>query len=167
LEKRPLQATTTTANITMEEKTELKHILRHPDTYVGSIEKHTEKLWVYENNEMVHRKISYVPGLYKIFDKILVDTADKKQRDPSMDWLKVIIDPKANMISVYHNGVPVEFPELIFSDDNVKKTTGGRNGYLLTNILSTEFVIEIADGRSLKKYKQVVIIPFLLEFFVF
>jgi DNA topoisomerase-2 len=44
----------------------------------------------------------------------------------------------------------------------VKKTTGGRNGYgaKLTNIFSTEFVIETADGRRLKKYKQVEISGF-------
>ncbi|AQK73811.1 DNA topoisomerase 2, partial [Zea mays] len=42
-------------------------------------------------------------------------------------------------------------------NDNEKKTTGGRNGYgaKLTNIFSTEFVIETADGRRQKKYKQV------------
>jgi len=100
-----------------------------------------------------------------------------------MDSLKVTIDPEANTVSVYNNGdgVPVEIhqeekvyvPELIFGhlltssnyDDNVKKTTGGRNGYgaKLTNIFSTEFVIETADGRRLKKYKQVVT-RFLLKF---
>ncbi|KAI5430908.1 DNA topoisomerase 2 [Lathyrus oleraceus] len=92
-----------------------------------------------------------------------------------MDSLKVRIDPEANAVSVYNNGdgVLVEIhqeekvyvPELIFGhlltssnhDDNVKKTTGGRNGYgaELTNIFSTEFIIEIVDGRRLKKYKQV------------
>jgi len=56
-------------------------------------------------------------------------------------------------------------PEMIFGhlltssnyNDNEKKTTGGRNGYgaKLTNIFSTEFVIETADGRRQKKYKQV------------
>ncbi|CAJ2639117.1 unnamed protein product [Trifolium pratense] len=181
MEKRPLQ-TSNAANIpskTIEEmyqkKTQLEHILLRPDTYVGSIEKHTQNLWVYENDEMVNRSISYVPGLYKIFDEILVNAADNKQRDPSMDSLKVTIDPEANTVSVYNNGdgVPVEIhqeekvyvPELIFGhlltssnyDDNVKKTTGGRNGYgaKLTNIFSTEFIIETADGRRLKKYKQV------------
>ncbi|XP_004499912.1 DNA topoisomerase 2 [Cicer arietinum] len=181
MEKRPLQTSNAT-NIpskTIEEmyqkKTQLEHILLRPDTYVGSIEKHTQNLWIYENDEMVHRSISYVPGLYKIFDEILVNAADNKQRDPSMDSLKVTIDPEANTVSVYNNGdgVPVEIhqeekvyvPELIFGhlltssnyDDNVKKTTGGRNGYgaKLTNIFSTEFVIETADGRRLKKYKQV------------
>ncbi|GAU30192.1 hypothetical protein TSUD_311430 [Trifolium subterraneum] len=158
-----------------QKKTQLEHILLRPDTYVGSIEKHTQNLWVYENEEMVHRSISYVPGLYKIFDEILVNAADNKQRDSSMDSLKVTIDPELNTISIYNNGdgIPVEIhqeekvyvPELIFGhlltssnyDDNVKKTTGGRNGYgaKLTNIFSTEFVIETADGRRLKKYKQV------------
>ncbi|KAI5426884.1 hypothetical protein KIW84_032353 [Lathyrus oleraceus] len=38
---------------------------------------------------MVHRAVSYVPGLFKIFDEILVNAVDNKQRDPSMDSLKV------------------------------------------------------------------------------
>ncbi|MED6127924.1 DNA topoisomerase 2, partial [Stylosanthes scabra] len=163
--KRPLQ-TSTAVNITGEtapalgkktieemyhKKTQLEHILLRPDTYVGSIEKHTQTLWVYDdiNNEMVYRPVTYVPGLYKIFDEILVNAADNKQRDPSMNSLKE----------------KVYVPELIFGhlltssnyDDNVKKTTGGRNGYgaKLTNIFSTEFVIETADGKRQKKYKQV------------
>ncbi|XP_074575235.1 DNA topoisomerase 2-like [Curcuma longa] len=158
-----------------QKKTQLEHILLRPDTYIGSVEKHTQSLWVYENGEMVYRPVTYVPGLYKIFDEILVNAADNKQRDPSMDAVKVVIDVEANRISIYNNGdgVPIEIhqeekvyvPELIFGhlltssnyDDNVKKTTGGRNGYgaKLTNIFSTEFVIETADGRRLKKYKQV------------
>ncbi|RWW86022.1 hypothetical protein BHE74_00005257 [Ensete ventricosum] len=159
-----------------QKKTQLEHILLRPDTYIGSVEKHTQPLWVYENVEMIHRPVTYVPGLYKIFDEILVNAADNKQRDPSMDTVKVEIDVDANRISIYNNGdgVPVEIhqeervyvPELIFGhlltssnyDDNVKKTTGGRNGYgaKLTNIFSTEFIIETADGRRQKKYKQVI-----------
>ncbi|XP_038905935.1 DNA topoisomerase 2 [Benincasa hispida] len=158
-----------------QKKSQLEHILLRPDTYVGSIEKHTQNLWVYENDKMVHRSVSYVPGLYKIFDEILVNAADNKQRDPSMDSVKVDIDVEQNCISVFNNGdgVPVEIhqeekvyvPELIFGhlltssnyDDTEKKTTGGRNGYgaKLTNIFSTEFVIETADGKRMKKYKQV------------
>ncbi|XP_073285631.1 DNA topoisomerase 2-like [Primulina huaijiensis] len=160
---------------TYQKKTQLEHILIRPDTYIGSIEKHSQTLWVYENEQMVQRSISYVPGLYKIFDEILVNAADNKQRDPKMDSVKVTIDIESNCISVYNNGdgVPVEIhqeegvyvPELIFGhlltssnyDDNEKKTTGGRNGYgaKLTNIFSNEFVIETADGKRQKKYKQV------------
>ncbi|XP_024041601.1 DNA topoisomerase 2 isoform X1 [Citrus clementina] len=171
----------TAPNKTIEEmyqkKSQLEHILLRPDTYIGSIEKHTQALWIYEEESktMIHRTISYVPGLYKIFDEILVNAADNKQRDPKMDAVKVVIDQEHDLISVYNSGdgVPVEIhqeegvyvPELIFGhlltssnyDDNVKKTTGGRNGYgaKLTNIFSTEFIIETADGKRLKKYKQV------------
>ncbi|KAK1370431.1 DNA topoisomerase 2 [Heracleum sosnowskyi] len=177
---RPLETnnnanTKKTIEETYQKKTQLEHILLRPDTYIGSIEKHTTSLWVYEDSEMKLRSISYVPGLYKIFDEILVNAADNKQRDPKMDCLRVDIDVDSNLISVFNNGdgVPVEIhkeegvyvPELIFGhlltssnyDDDQKKTTGGRNGYgaKLANIFSTEFVIETADGKRLKKYKQV------------
>ncbi|GLJ21974.1 hypothetical protein SUGI_0411630 [Cryptomeria japonica] len=160
---------------TYQKKSQLEHILLRPDTYVGSIEKHRQTLWVYENGAMVRKEIEYVPGLYKIFDEILVNAADNKERDPKMNSVKVEISEEDRRISIYNNGdgIPVEIhqqegvyvPELIFGhlltssnyDDNVKKTTGGRNGYgaKLTNIFSTEFIIETADGKRQKKYKQV------------
>ncbi|KAG0580579.1 hypothetical protein KC19_4G184100 [Ceratodon purpureus] len=160
---------------TYQKKTQLEHILLRPDTYVGSIEKHTQTLWVYEDEKMVNRSVTFVPGLYKIFDEILVNAADNKQRDPSMDTVKVEIDIDQNFISVYNNGdgVPVEIhkeegvyvPEMIFGhlltssnyNDSEKKTTGGRNGYgaKLANIFSTEFTIETADGKRQRRYKQV------------
>ncbi|CAI7859235.1 unnamed protein product [Closterium sp. NIES-53] len=180
--KEPLQLSTA-ANIskgrtieqTYQKKTPLEHVLLRPDTYVGSVQSHTQTLWVYENGRMVHREATIVPGLYKIFDEILVNAADNKQRDPSMDLLKVNIDPEKNMIKVWNNGkgVPIEIhadencyvPEMIFGhlltssnyDDTEKKTTGGRNGYgaKLANIFSTEFVIETADGDRKKQYRQV------------
>ncbi|RZC81985.1 hypothetical protein C5167_044563 [Papaver somniferum] len=187
----PLQTSTNNTNVpknpasknqkgkTIEEmyqkKSQLEHILLRPDTYIGSIEKHTQSLWVFEEGQMVYRPVSYVPGLYKIFDEILVNAADNKQRDPKMALVRVNIDVEGNTISVYNDGdgVPVEIhqeegiyvPEMIFGhlltssnyDDAEKKTTGGRNGYgaKLANIFSTEFTIETADGKRKKQYKQV------------
>ena len=52
----------------------------------------TEKMWVFEDEKMVNKQINYVPGLYKIFDEILVNAADNKQRDPNMDTIKIDID---------------------------------------------------------------------------
>jgi DNA topoisomerase-2 len=162
---------------TYQKLTQLEHVLLRPDTYIGSTEQNRTKLWVFdEGSGLTQREVTYVPGLYKIFDEILVNAADNKQRDKRMDVIKVVIDPEANSISVYNNGqgIPVEMhrdekcwvPELIFGhlltssnyNDNEKKTTGGRNGYgaKLANIFSTEFIIETADGaRSGMKYKQV------------
>ena len=92
-----------------------------------------------------------------------------------MDTIRVSINRENNVISVFNNGhgIPIEMhakekiyvPELIFGhlltssnyDDNEKKVTGGRNGYgaKLCNIFSTEFIVETADSRSGKKFKQV------------
>jgi DNA topoisomerase-2 len=48
-----------------------------PDTYIGSVQPVTEQMWVYENDGMVLRDITYVPGFYKIFDEILVNAAGR------------------------------------------------------------------------------------------
>lgn len=153
---------------------QLEHVLKRPDTYIGSVEMTESKMWVYDEEKasMVYKSVTIVPGLYKIFDEILVNAADNKIRDPKMDTLEVEIDADANMISIYNNGrgIPIEIhekekmyiPELIFGnlltssnyDDDEKKVTGGRNGYgaKLCNIFSTEFVLETADGTQ--KYIQ-------------
>ncbi|KAI7106286.1 DNA topoisomerase [Hortaea werneckii] len=156
--------------------TQLEHILKRPDTYIGSVERTTEQLWVYnsETECMENRKVSFVPGLYKIFDEILVNAADNKQRDKNMNEMRVWVDREKGVIAVKNNGrgIPVEMhdkeciyiPEMIFGhlltssnyDDDEAKVTGGRNGYgaKLTNIYSTQFQLETVDSKSKKKYKQ-------------
>ncbi|KAF9015391.1 DNA topoisomerase [Cyathus striatus] len=133
-------------------------------------------MWTYDVDmkRMVHRDVKYVPGFFKIVDEILVNAADNKINDTSMDTIKVNINLEENTISVYNNGrgIPIEIhsqekmyiPELIFGhllsssnyDDDEKKLTGGRNGYgaKLANIYSHEFTVETADKNSLQKYKQ-------------
>ncbi|KAK3374445.1 DNA topoisomerase [Lasiosphaeria ovina] len=165
-----------TATETYQKLTQLEHILKRPDTYVGSIERTDQKMWVFNkaDKQMENRTISFVPGLYKIFDEILVNAADVSQRDSTMTSLKVTIDRESGEITVENNGkgIPVEMhgtekcyvPELIFGhllagsnfDDNEKKTVGGRNGYgaKLTNIFSKKFGIEIQDAGNGKRYKQ-------------
>lgn len=63
--------------------------------FSGSVELLREKMWIYDNDadKMIQKEISYVPGLYKIFDEILVNAADNKQRDKKMDCIKIDIDP--------------------------------------------------------------------------
>jgi DNA topoisomerase-2 len=156
--------------------TQLEHILKRPDTYIGSVEMTTEQMWAFnsETESMENRKVSFVPGLYKIFDEILVNAADNKQRDKNMNELRVEVSREDGMISVKNNGrgIPVEMhdkegiwiPEMIFGhlltssnyDDDEAKVTGGRNGYgaKLTNIYSTEFTLETVDSKSKQRYRQ-------------
>jgi hypothetical protein len=68
-------------NIEMyQKKTQLEHILLCPDTYIGSTELIEQPMWVYEitTASLVFKPIQFVPGLYKIFDEILVNAADNK-----------------------------------------------------------------------------------------
>jgi DNA topoisomerase-2 len=92
-----------------------------------------------------------------------------------MDHLIVEIDAAQCRISVFYDGdgdgIPIEVhsqeegayvPEMVFGhlsncDPNVEEVSSGRSSYgvKLANIFSTEFVIEIADRRRERKYKQV------------
>ncbi len=76
-----------------QKKTQLEHILLRPDTYIGSTEKQQLAMWVHNGTRMELKNVGFVPGLYKIFDEILVNAADNKVRDPTMDTIKVSIDP--------------------------------------------------------------------------
>ncbi|XP_076674328.1 DNA topoisomerase 2 [Andrena cerasifolii] len=159
-----------------QKKSQLEHILLRPDTYIGSVEHVTELMWVYDKEKdiMVQKEIKYVPGLYKIFDEILVNAADNKQRDPKMDTIKIEINQQNNIISVWNNGkgIPVVIhkeenmfvPTMIFGhlltssnyDDEEEKVTGGRNGYgaKLCNIFSHRFTVETASKEYKKCLKQ-------------
>ena len=72
----------------------LDHVLGRPDVYIGSVEKRTT-LWVDERGTIMHRTVTDVPVLHKIFDDILVNAADnKQQRTPTVDALRVEIEQK-------------------------------------------------------------------------
>ncbi len=168
-----------TATEKYQKLTDLEHVLKRPDMYVGTISRQEEEMWVWNGSEsrMEKRKVGFVPGLLKIFDEILVNAADNYVRsanDPKnkMTLLKVTINAEEGFVSVWNNGpgIPVvmhelekkPIPELLFGDlrtgenfkDDVKKTWGGRNGYgaKLTNIYSSKFVVHLSDGE--KVFKQ-------------
>ncbi|KAI8635207.1 DNA topoisomerase [Xylariaceae sp. FL1651] len=166
-----------TATETYQKLTQLEHIIKRPDTYIGSVERTEQPMWIFNKETLqmeLRPKVSFVPGLYKIFDEILVNAADNKQRDPSMTYMKIHINREEGFISVENNGkgIPVEIhdkekvyiPELVFGhllagsnfDDGEKKTVGGRNGYgaKLCNVFSTEFTLECQDSKNGKRYKQ-------------
>ena len=48
--------------------------------------------------KFILRDIEYVPGLYKIFDEVIVNAADNYQRDKKMNTIKVNINPTENII---------------------------------------------------------------------
>lgn len=139
--------------------THVEHVLKIPDTYIGSTELSTEDLWIYdsENHKMIKETLTFCPGEYKIFDEILVNALDQyiriNQKIQSGETnlipvknIKVSYNTEDNSISVQNDGegISVEMhpsekihiPELIFGNlltsgnyDKKNKITGGKNGY--------------------------------------
>ena len=135
-----------------QRKTPVEHVLLRPGMYIGSVVRHkAEHLWVFdfEKGRMVKQpKVSYCPGLLKLFDEILVNACDNKQRDPSMTKLEVIIETGEKgtpfSISVLNDGkgIPVALhakekvyvPDLIFgtllTGSNFSSITDKKKGTL-------------------------------------
>ena len=148
------------ANIDKYKKHELRtHIYTIPDTYIGSVELTQLKTFVIDDSKMIEKDISYIPGLYKIFDEIIVNAIDHSMRLLNEEKLgkkdirhvkniKVSIDKTTGVISVFNdgNGIDIEthpeyndiwIPELIFGelltstnyDKDEEKIWGGKNGF--------------------------------------
>jgi DNA topoisomerase-2 len=159
---------------TVEEKykkfTQIEHVLARPGMYIGETSTVAGSNWVVEEENIVSKQLTWNPGIYKIFDEIITNSADEAQRNPMVKNIK--IDISEEQISVFNDGsgIPIEIhqeyqiyiPELIFGnllsssnyDDTEKRTVGGLNGLgaKLANIFSTEFKIETASNG--KKYCQ-------------
>lgn len=91
---------------TYKKVSQLEHVLLRPDTYVGSVTSEKKTMWILDEDsaKFVEREITYVPGLYKIFDEILVNAADNFQRDRRMTKIQITLDAKNSMIEVMNNG---------------------------------------------------------------
>ena len=156
-----------------DKKTPREHVLIRPDTYIGHIEPTKEHMWVFQKNKITKKEIKYVPGLYKLFDEIIVNSRDHHVNDKTCNLIDITVDEE--FFSVMNNGndgIPVEehpehktlVPTMIFGemltssnyDDTEKRTTGGRNGLgsKCTNIFSTKFEVEVIDNKNKKHFQQ-------------
>jgi DNA topoisomerase II len=159
-----------------QKKTHIQQIKDLPDTYIGSVELDSQNMWLMNETTMTMERedVSFIPGLFKLFDEVLVNASDHKVRCPELKNIKVTLDKETGAISVWNDGsgIDVEIhdetkvyaPELIFGhlltsgnyDKSEKKVTGGKNGFgaKLANIFSTKFIVETVDGEREKKYVQ-------------
>lgn len=154
-----------------------EHILKRPDSYVGSTPQQEDVYWVKNGDKFVREKNNVSPAILKIFDEILVNAIDRNTSHPKeVKKIQVMMDANG-LITVTNNGplggISVEQhpteklwnPELTFGhlltstnyDDAKDKIVGGRNGYgaKLANVFSTMFRVEIKDGKNKKQYTQV------------
>lgn len=154
-----------------------EHVLARPGMYIGSLDADEIETWIYKDG-MEFKSISYISGLYKIFDEIVVNALDHvircKDADKPVKEIRVTIDKKDGKIEVYNSGEGIEIeihkehniyiPELIFGnmltstnyDDTEERTIGGQNGIgaKACNIYSTSFTIETVDSKKKRLYVQ-------------
>ena len=160
-----------------QKMTDREHILRKPDTYIGTIERAETMEYVMDASPTVdiigdatsaappapatltRRNITYIPGLYKLFDEGMVNmrdhvvrqaqaVADGKPDALPVTTLEVEIDPTDGTIHMTNDGNGIDVaqhpehklwvPEMIFGhlrtstnyDENKKeKIVGGKNGF--------------------------------------
>jgi DNA topoisomerase-2 len=155
-----------------QKMTDIEHILKKPDTYIGTIEPADTVEYVMDAAAaagvdattttpalLTRRNISYIPGLYKLFDEGMVNmrdhvvrqaqaVADGKPDALPVTTLEVEIDPADGTIHMSNDGNGIDvaqhpehklwIPEMIFGhlrtstnyDENKKeKIVGGKNGF--------------------------------------
>ena len=169
-----------------QQKTDKQHILDNPDTYIGSVEKVDSEVWLLneDNSKIIEKNISYIPGLFKLFDEGIVNC-----RDHVVRMAQAVANGQENALPVTNiditidddgtitmtndgNGIDVAehpeykiwIPELIFGhlrtstnyNKEEKKIVGGKNGFgfKLVLIWSTYGSIETVDHVRGLKYRQ-------------
>jgi len=150
--------------------TDIEHVLLRPGMYIGSIKPHETEGFIFnqDTQKFELQKYTYNPGLLKMFDEIISNSVDEhKRKGTSLDKIEINIDRKTGEITIWDNGgIPVilhkEYkrliPEFIFSDlkagsnfdDSEERNTAGTNGVgaSLSNIFSSKFIVETADGKK-------------------
>jgi len=138
--------------------TDKEHILKKPDTYIGSIENTDHTDYIFNDDKIVSKEFQYIPGLYKLFDEGIVNCRDHVIRQAQavkdnienalpVSNIEITIDADGT-IHMYNDGNGIDvaqhpeykiwIPEMIFGhlrtstnyDENKKeKIVGGKNGF--------------------------------------
>ena len=169
-----------------QQKTDKQHILDNPDTYIGSVEKVDSEVWLLneDSSKIIEKNISYIPGLFKLFDEGIVNCRDHVVRMAQavangqenalpVTNIDISIDPDGTITMTNDgNGIDVAehpeykiwIPELIFGhlrtstnyNKDEKKIVGGKNGFgfKLVLIWSTYGSVETVDHVRGLKYRQ-------------
>lgn len=156
--------------------THIEHILKRPDTYIGSLNTEQRQLFVATNYDRLsdtkieYKSINYNSGFVKLFDETITNASDYSIRTNKVNYIKVIIENDHISVENDGPGIPVTIHEkekiyigeLIFGhlltgtnfSDEEQRYGGGRNGLgiKLVNIYSKKFVLETSDGN--KQYYQ-------------
>jgi DNA topoisomerase-2 len=160
------------------------HIYSRPSMYIGTIDPNTIDAYIIDDDDkIIKSNITFIPGLFKIFDEAVVNAIDHSVRTRKdsetnnnniVKNIKITINKDTGLIEIFNDGMGIEIikhseydiwiPELIFGElltssnynDDEVRVVGGVNGLgiKLTNIFSKSFIIETVDSVRKKLYIQ-------------
>jgi DNA topoisomerase-2 len=156
-----------------------EHILNRSSMWLGEKDVKTSIEIITHDNKLIQQKLTYSPGILKLFDEAITNATDNIERhakNKSVDkTTEIRVKVTNEYIEVYNNGfsIPIQrkrnlenklvyLPQLVFSelntssnyDDNQDRERNGCNGVgiKLANIFSTLFDVEIVNNG--KYYHQ-------------
>ena len=165
--------------------THKEHIYKIPDTYIGSVEQCTAPSWKVQDAtaeeggpKMIPSQLTFIPGLYKIVDEVVVNSWDQYIRcrndKTKVTKISMSVDANTGVVSIENDGRGIDVlmhpehgiytVEMIFGrlltstnyTEGEERMTGGKNGYgaKLANIFSQWFEVETIDMNTRKKFTQ-------------
>jgi len=167
-----------------QKMSDIEHILKKPDTYIGSIQPSVELQHTVVENAIQLMNFSCVPGLYKLFDEGLVNMRDHVIRQAQsindgnktmqpVTLIEVDVDSVTGTITMTNDGNGIDIaehpdhkvwiPELIFAHmrtstnySEEKKVVGGKNGFgiKLVFVWSDWGLVETVDHNRGLKFVQ-------------
>lgn len=99
--------------------TDKEHILKKPDTYIGSIENTEHNAYIFKDggeSALIEKNITYIPALYKLFDEGIVNC-----RDHVIRQYHAVLDKQPNAL-------PVSKIAITISDDGIITMENDGNG---------------------------------------
>ncbi len=143
-----------------------EHIRQRPAMYIGGVDLAESMEYVLEDNKMVLKSVSYVPGLIKIINELIDNAVDVAIKSDFTSGTTISVNMNETTISVEDNGsgIPIQkvdghfLPELCWNharagsnfDDDENRTQMGMNGVgsYATACFSKKFVGETNDGSK-------------------
>lgn len=161
--------------------TQLEHILKRPDTYVGSNRLKTISEYVAPNDsfKIEQKSIQVIPGLLRIFieplSNIIDNVARSKQSNTKVSKIEITVNKETGLTTLWNDGevIPIElhpdekcynhtmiFGHLLtssnYDDTQDREDISGKNGLgvKLTSVFSKEFTVSGADNLNQKSFSQ-------------
>ena len=146
--------------------TDRDHVLKRPAMYIGAVNSSSFSEYIFENNKIENKEISYVPGLIKIINEIIDNSVDACIKSKFTKGTHISVKMTSDTVEVKDDGTGIPYDlingktsaEVAWGamrsgsnfEDDAHRTQIGMNGVgsFCTNCFSKKFVGTSDDGNK-------------------